>query len=256
MTNHERMIKLIIRKHLVPTATASKVTSGKGNTRRKICIHETDNTKDTSNADAHSRLQYNGNSRQASWHWQVDDKEAVQSFEHSYKCWAAGSSKGNNEAIHVEICVNSDGNYLKAVENAASLVAKIMKDEKLTINDVVQHNYYSGKNCPRIMRSESIISWSEFKEMIEGDELTVSQVNQLRAQINELRDTLNSVVNNKANKVSHTGAEPWAKDAVDWAHSEGILTGNGDGLNLSGALTREQLVTILYRYHNKYVKNE
>src|SRR5690554_3671603 len=164
---------MIIRKNLVPSKTARKVTSGTGNSKRKICIHETDNMRAGANADAHSRLQYNGNSRKASWHWQVDDKEAVQSFTHDWRCWAAGNAKGNNEAIHIEICVNSDGNYLKAVENTAKLVAKIMKEENLTLNDLVQHNDYSGKNCPRIMKSASRITWYQFKQLVkkyyEGD---------------------------------------------------------------------------------------
>lgn len=158
-----------IRKHLVSENIALRVTSGKGNTRRKVVIHETDNTRATANANAHSRLQANGNSRQASWHYQVDDKEVVQSFDHVYKCWAAGTSKGNNEGIHVEICVNSDGDYKKAVQNTAELVAMILKEEKLTINDVVQHNYYSGKNCPRIMRSGTIIPWSSFIQMVKSN---------------------------------------------------------------------------------------
>ncbi|MED4551259.1 N-acetylmuramoyl-L-alanine amidase [Lysinibacillus capsici] len=133
---------------------------------KKICIHETDNTNKGSEADNHARLQANGNSRQASWHWSVDDKEAVQSFTHDYQCWAAGSTKGNNEAIQIEMSVNSDGDYVKTVQNTASLVAKILKDENLTVNDVVQHNFYSGKNCPSKMRSTSApIPWSSFLKM-------------------------------------------------------------------------------------------
>lgn len=135
---------------------------------KKICIHETDNTNKGSEADNHARLQANGNSRQASWHWSVDDKEAVQSFTHDYQCWAAGSTKGNNEAIQIEMCVNSDGDYVKTVQNTASLVAKILKDENLTVNDVVQHNFYNGKNCPSKMRSTSApIPWSSFLKMEE-----------------------------------------------------------------------------------------
>src|SRR5690554_4136768 len=160
---------MIIRQKLVPETIANKITSGKGNKKLKICIHETANTSKGANADAHARLQYNGNSRQASWHWTVDDKEAVQSFDHSIRCWAAGTEKGNNEAIHIEICVNEDGDYRKAVQNAAALTAKILKEEGLTINDVVQHNYYSGKNCPRIMRSGSIILWSSFIQMVKAN---------------------------------------------------------------------------------------
>ncbi|MCM0627477.1 N-acetylmuramoyl-L-alanine amidase [Lysinibacillus sp. OL1_EC] len=158
-----------IRQHLVSTAVAIKVTGGHKNTRKKVCIHETDNTKKGSGADNHARLQANGNSRQASWHWTVDDKEAVQSFTHDYQCWAAGSTKGNNEAIHIEMCVNADGDYVRTVQNTAALVAKILKEENLTINDVVQHNYYSGKNCPSKMRSKSTpIPWSSFLQIVKS----------------------------------------------------------------------------------------
>ncbi|WP_342442916.1 N-acetylmuramoyl-L-alanine amidase [Lysinibacillus sp. FSL K6-0075] len=161
---------MIIRQHLVSTAVAIKVTGGRKNTRKKICIHETDNTNKGSGADNHARLQANGNSRQASWHWTADDKEAIQSFTHDYQCWAAGSTKGNNEAIHIEMCVNADGDYVRTVQNTASLVAKILKEENLTVNDVVQHNFYSGKNCPSKMRSTSApIPWGSFLQMVKSN---------------------------------------------------------------------------------------
>ena len=155
-----------IRQNLVPASLINKISYGIGNKKTHICVHETDNTRSGSDADAHSRLQRNGNSRQASWHWQVDDVEAVQSFTHDVRCWAAGTN-GNNEAIHVEICVNGDGNYQKAVQNAAALVAKIMKDEGIPASRVVQHSHYTGKNCPRIMRGGKI-PWSTFMQMVKG----------------------------------------------------------------------------------------
>lgn len=156
---------LKIRQNLVSQSIINKISYGKGNTKKRIFIHETDNTRSGADADAHSRLQKNGNSRQASWHWQVDNKEAVQSFIHDICCWAAGS--GNMEAIHVEICVNADGDYHKAVQNAATLVAKIMQDEKISLSNVVQHNYYTGKNCPKLMRSGKI-KWSNFLNMVKN----------------------------------------------------------------------------------------
>ncbi|MEY9980061.1 N-acetylmuramoyl-L-alanine amidase [Lysinibacillus sp. RC79] len=158
---------VVIRQKLVPDSLAAKITYGKINKRKYIVIHETDNLKTGADADAHARLQYSGNSRAASWNWQVDDKEAVQSFGHMWACWAAGSDKGNKEGIQVEICVNSDGNYLKAVQNAAELVAKIMKDENIPIERVVQHNYFSGKNCPSKMRAGKV-SWSQFITMVKN----------------------------------------------------------------------------------------
>lgn len=156
-----------IRKKLVSESQAAKVTNGKGNTKRKVVVHGTDNYRTGADADAHARLQANGNSRSASWHWTVDDIEAVQSFEHTWKCWAAGTAKGNTEGIHVEMCVNGDGNYSKTLENTAELVAKILKDEGLTINDVVQHNYYSGKNCPREIRAGNV-GWNNFLQMVKN----------------------------------------------------------------------------------------
>jgi len=123
------------------------------------------NTNIGADADAHARLQINGNSRKASWHWQVDDQEAVQSFEHFWECWGAGTYIGNHQGIQVEICVNSDGDYVKAVQNAAALIAKIIKDENIAIENIVQHHYFSGKNCPRTMRTGKV-PWSQFIEMI------------------------------------------------------------------------------------------
>lgn len=163
-----------VRKKLVPEAQAAKVTNGKGNAKKYIVVHETDNTRSGADADAHARLQYNGNSRNASWHYTVDDNEAVQSFEHTWKCWAAGTSTGNNQGIHVEICVNSDGDYSKAVKNAAELVAKIMMDEGISITNVVQHNYFSGKNCPSNMRAGKI-TWTQFITMVKAASGTVQQ---------------------------------------------------------------------------------
>ncbi|MGE8004336.1 peptidoglycan recognition protein family protein [Lysinibacillus sp. NPDC093216] len=156
-----------IRQKLVSTAQAINITNGKNNAKKYIVVHETDNTNVGADADAHARLQINGNSREASWHWEVDDKEAVQSFEHFWECWGTGTYVGNSQGIQVEICVNSDGDYLKAVGNAASLIAKIIKDENITIQNIVQHNYFSGKNCPRNIRAGKV-PWSQFIDMVKN----------------------------------------------------------------------------------------
>lgn len=42
--------------------------------------------------------------------------------------------------------------------------------------------------------------------------------------------------------------DAWYADAVGWAAAEGIVTGTGAGFDPEGAVTREQLATILYRY--------
>lgn len=75
-------------------------------------------------------------------------------------------------SIGIEICVNSDGDFRKAVENAAALVRKIMQEENIPFSNVVQHNYWSGKNCPRYLRDGSKgITWNDFLAMVKGEEV-------------------------------------------------------------------------------------
>lgn len=110
-------------------------------------------------------MQSNGNSRQASWHYQVDDKQIIQSFPDTAICWHA--EKGNSQSIGIEICVNSDGDFQKAVENAVLLVKVLMGRYNLNTSRVVQHNFWTGKNCPRHLRSGAKgINWTQFKSML------------------------------------------------------------------------------------------
>src|SRR5690625_1928474 len=153
-----------IRKNIVPKEKAKKVTYGGRNTKTYIVIHETDNTNKKANADAHARLQAGGNSRAASWHYQVDDKEVVQSFADSVQCWAAGNQHYNKHGIQVEICVNSDGDFKKAVNNAIKLTKHLMNKYNIPASNVIQHNTARGKNCPSYLRSgDRGVSWNDFK---------------------------------------------------------------------------------------------
>src|SRR5690625_2269365 len=155
---------LNIRKHLVSENIAKRVTYNGTNSKKYIVIHETANTRKGANANAHARLQASGNNRQASWHYQVDDKEIIQSFEDDVQCWGAGNRYYNENGIQIEICVNSDGDFKKAVDNAVKLTKYLMDKYNIPASNVIQHNQASGKNCTRYLRSgEKGVSWSNFK---------------------------------------------------------------------------------------------
>jgi len=162
-----------IKKQLV--TSRAKTYSGM-NGRKYITIHETANTSKGANAQAHANLQSKGFS--SSWHWTVDDKEAIQSFPHTVQCWHAGDGRGdgNLNSIGIEICVNQDGDFKKAVENAAELTKKIMAEENIPISHVVQHNKWSGKNCPAFLRSgEKGVSWNDFMSMVKGEKVVEAE---------------------------------------------------------------------------------
>lgn len=157
-------MSLKIRKQIVNNLSAAR---GKGNKKLYLTIHQTDNTGYGANAAAHANLQ----SRlwpNATWHWTVDDKEAVQSFEHDVQCWHAGDGRngvGNTDSIAIEFCLNSDGDYEKAFDNTARLAAKILKEEDIPLTRMVQHNKWSGKNCPSRIRKD--VAWNRFVTLTE-----------------------------------------------------------------------------------------
>lgn len=165
-----------IERLIVPDSVSNRVSFGRGNPRNYLTIHQTGNTDEGSNAMAHHRLQARSGIGYG-WHWQVDDEMAIQTHDHSFKIWHAGDGrgKGNTESISIEICVNSDGNYKKSVENGAKLAAMILKEENIDISRMVQHNYWSGKDCPHEIRyGKDGITWTDFvnkvKNYLEGDE--------------------------------------------------------------------------------------
>lgn len=149
-------------------------TYGKGNEKKYIVIHQTGNTHKGADAQAHANLQSNGNLRDASWHITVDDKEAIQSYEYDVKCWHAGDGRfgqGNNHGIAVEICINADGSYKKAVLNTVSVVQELQEKFNIPTRNVKQHRHFSGKNCPaQIIANKEGISWEDFIKKVNKQE--------------------------------------------------------------------------------------
>lgn len=165
-----------IERLIVSDAVSNRVSFGRGNPRNYLTIHQTGNTSERANAMAHHNLQARGGVGYG-WHWQVDDEMAIQTHSHDFKIWHAGDGRGegNTQSISIEICVNSDGNYKKSVENGAKLAAMILKEENIDISRMVQHNYWSGKDCPHEIRyGKDGITWTDFvnkvKNYLEDDE--------------------------------------------------------------------------------------
>ena len=136
-----------------------------------ITVHESAMTTIGHNAKFLAQMQYNtayvnapGDSRNASWHYQVDENNIYQSFPDSVAAWHAGEKYGNYYAIGIEMCVNQDGNYEGAMRNNAKLIAYLMHQYNLTLENVKRHYDFSGKECPSYMIRTN--RWVEFTELI------------------------------------------------------------------------------------------
>lgn len=76
-----------------------------------------------------------------------------------------GNYGGNNNSIGIESCVTEGDDVYYTWQRLAKLVAKLMDENDLTIDDVVTHHYFSGKNCPQTMREAGF--YLHFKKLVQ-----------------------------------------------------------------------------------------
>jgi len=136
-----------------------------------ITIHDTANQNPGANALSHAQYLKGDSaaSRPVSWHFTVDDTHIVQHLPLSEVGWHAGDGNGpgNSSSIGIEICENIDGDRSKAEANAAELVAFLLRQYGLALSAVVQHNHWTGKNCPHVIRSRPG-GWQGFLDAVQN----------------------------------------------------------------------------------------
>jgi N-acetylmuramoyl-L-alanine amidase len=136
-----------------------------------IVIHDTGNTNKGANAIMHYNY-FNGGNRSASADFFVDDSNIIQTVDYkvnySWHCGDGGGKYGitNKNSIGVEICINSDGNYTKAFQNAVELVAYLSKELNIPFEKIVRHYDASRKTCPASMSANNWSKWQEFKAAV------------------------------------------------------------------------------------------
>lgn len=156
---------LKIRKLAMPVSKYSiKCPYGMNPTR--IVIHNTAN-----DASAEAEIKYmQSNNAQTSFHYAVDDKEAVQGVDLWRNAWHSGdglNGVGNRQGIAIEICYSKSGGdkFAKAEQNAAELAAKLLIDFAWDISKITKHQDYSPqKRCPHRTLD---LGWDRFVQMVE-----------------------------------------------------------------------------------------
>jgi len=159
-----------IRVVLLPAGASNR--PGHPLTPTYLTVHETANPSKGANAEMHSRYLQGlakAGKGDPSWHYTVDDHEIVQHLPVTENGWHAGDGAhgtGNRQSIGIELCVNSDGDFTATQNNAAWLVARLYHATPslsgLALDTcVVQHNHWSGKDCPHNLRA-MVRGWEQF----------------------------------------------------------------------------------------------
>lgn len=130
-----------------------------------IVVHTTGNPSPGADATAHYHYWNSGRVGQSA-DFVVDDNGAIQINDYTKKyTWHCGDGNGkygitNSNSIGIEICVNKDGNFDKAVANAIKLVKELKA--KTGITNVVRHYDASRKKCPAEFSDNNWEKWYDF----------------------------------------------------------------------------------------------
>lgn len=156
------MVKII--QKLVPTSKYS-IKCPNIVTMKGITVHNTAN-----DASALNEIAYmTNNNYEISYHYAVDDIQAVQGLPLNRNGWHAsdGLGPGNMSTIAIEICYSLSGGYRfdKAEENAAELIAFLLKEYGWGIDKVKRHYDYAPnkKYCPHRTMDKG---WDRFLNMV------------------------------------------------------------------------------------------
>lgn len=148
---------------------------GHAMTPKYITVHDTANAAAGADAAMHAKYLKNTPNLLAGWHFTVCSKAIYQHLPLNENGWHAGdgvNGTGNRQSIGIEICENKDGNRAQAEKNAAWLVAKLLREQGannpgIPIENVVQHNHWTGKNCPRVLRGRKN-GWADFLNAVQA----------------------------------------------------------------------------------------
>jgi len=190
-----------------------------------IVVHNTANDASAKNEIAYMLR----NDNKVSYHYAIDDKEIIQAIPENRNAFHAGdggNGKGNRKGLSVEICYSKSGGprFIQAEKNAAKFIASKLKEKNWGIDKVKKHQDFSGKYCPHRTLD---MGWQRFLNMVQ------TELDNLKGGSN-MSDDKNIPSN-------------WAKEAWEWAIENSIT----DGTRPKDNVTREELVTMLYRYHKK-----
>lgn len=133
-----------------------------------ITVHNTAN-----DASARNEIAYmTNNNYETSFHFAVDDKEAVQGIELNRNAWHSSDGRygtGNRKTIAIEICYSKSGGdrFIKSEQNAVELIAYLMKQYGWGIDRVKRHYDYAPnkKYCPHRTMN---MGWDRFLNMIKA----------------------------------------------------------------------------------------
>lgn len=215
-------------------------------TPSRIVIHNTAN-----DAPAGNEISYMLNRpEKVSFHYAVDDEEAVQGLPLDRSAFASGDGgrgTGNLYGIHIEICYSLSGGsrFAKAEANAAELTARLLKQYGWGIEKVTKHQDYDGKYCPHRTLD---LGWQRFLKLVqdkleEMDDMTREEVQKIVQE--EIAAGVAAEIQKFLTALGQKPVSGWAQAAVDFCREQGVMVGDSeDVFRPQSFVTRQELALV------------
>ena len=177
------------------------------------------------NTTARNNANYLRNvTNKTSVHYVVDDIDIYEIIPPYFTSFGTDNAAFNNRYIQIEMChPDSTGRISeKTLDNVVWLCRKLIRE--FGARDIVRHYDASTKKkkCP-LWYVNNPDEWEKLKARILKEEAVT---------------------------MDNTPSE-WSREALNWAIEKGIIKGDENGdLKLRSALTREEFVVMLKRYHD------
>lgn len=244
---------------------------------RYVIAHESGNPNNTGPKALENEIAYMNRNKDNAYtsHWVGDGGRIVQVAPVNKLQYGCGPKGNPYSYAQVELARTSDKEQFKKDYAAYIwLLRELAKAARIPVlldgngNGIKSHRWISdnlgGTNHrdPFSYLASMGITEEQFKLDIKNgikleEDLTMSQYKELKKENEQLKKDLAEIkklIGGKANLQSTADVGASHKEAWAWAIKEGIIKGDGKSMNPGGALTREQMTTMLKRYYDKNVK--
>jgi N-acetylmuramoyl-L-alanine amidase CwlA len=85
-----------------------------------------------------------------------------------------GNGGGNRNSIGIESMIDNGCDLYLVWQRLAKLVASLLLEQNLNLDAVVQHHFFSGKDCPKTMRKAAM--WDHFLDLVEAEYFVLTQM--------------------------------------------------------------------------------
>lgn len=189
-----------------------------------IAIHDTANNGEGADALMHNSFIKGAD---VSWHYTVDDKMIINHLPDNEVGWHSGTTWGNNSSIGIETCVHIGVDYNLVMRKTAYLTAKLLLENDLTLYNVRQHNFFSGKDCPQTIRGAN--RWKELLNLVRLEYFAQKNLQDVEFIFESLSP---QILDNSGRVINHPGVETmvnykitvkYNNKTVEYTHSAKLL---------------------------------